>query len=119
MSTATSLSVRALLNSAIAKSGLSGRARAITGLTSPAKALAVAAAAHASRDAVVLFVVPGDPDLESATSDVRFFLGALEALPDAVVDRVVLPLPSYQVDPYRGLAPHFRATSARARALHA
>jgi transcription-repair coupling factor (superfamily II helicase) len=90
-----------------------------TGLTPPAKALAVAAASHASKDAVVLYVVPGDPDLESATSDVRFFLGALGGLSDATVDRVVLPFPSHQVDPYRGLAPHFRVTSARARALHA
>ena len=32
---------------------------------------------------------------------------------------MVLPFPSYQVDPYRGLAPHFRVASARARALHA
>ena len=119
MSTATSLTVRSLLASAIARSGLSGRQRAIGGLTPPVKALAVAAAAHASSDAVLLFVVPGDPDLETATSDVRFFLGALEALPDAVVERIVLPLPSFQVDPYRGLAPHFSVTSARARALHA
>ena len=57
MSTATSLSVRALLNKAIAQTGLTGR-RAISGLTLPAKALAVAATAHTSRDAVVLYVVP-------------------------------------------------------------
>ena len=31
----------------------------------------------------------------------------------------MLPFPSLQVDPYRGLAPHFRVASARARALHA
>ena len=119
MSTATSLSVRALLTGAIARSGIAGRVRAITGLTAAGKALAVAAAAHAARDSILLWVVPADPDLESATSDVRFFLGALEGLPDAVVDRLILPLPSHQVDPYRGLAPHFRVTSARARALHA
>ena len=119
MSTATSLTVRSLLASAIARTGLSGRTRAFGGLTPPAKALAVAAAAHAARDSVLLLVVPGDPDLDTATSDVRFFLGALEALPDAVVERLVLPLPSLQVDPYRGLAPHFSVTSARARALHA
>jgi transcription-repair coupling factor (superfamily II helicase) len=119
MSTATSLSVRALLTSAIAKTALSGRARAIAGLTPAAKAFAVAAAAHSARDAIVLYVVPGDPELESATADIRFFLGALEALTDTAAERAVLPLPSLQVDPYRGLAPHFRATSARARALHA
>ena len=67
----------------------------------------------------MLWVVPTDHDLEDATSDARFFLSALEALPEAVAERVVLPLPSHQVDPYRGLAPHFRVTSARARALHA
>ena len=48
MSTATSLSVRALLNSAIAQSRPLGPARVgHHGLTPPAKALAVAAAAHA------------------------------------------------------------------------
>ena len=119
MSTATSLSVRALLNSAIAKTGLAGRGRAYSGLTPPAKALAVAAAAHSARDAVVLFVVPTDAELETATSDVRFFLSALEALSDAVAERAVLPFPSFQVDPYRGLAPHFHVASARARGLHA
>jgi transcription-repair coupling factor (superfamily II helicase) len=119
MSTATSLSVRALLNSAIAKSRLGERARAYAGLTPPAKALAVAAAAHASREAVLLYVVPADPEIEDATNDIRFFLATLEAIPDAVVERLVLPFPSYQVDPYRGLAPHFHVISARARALHA
>ncbi len=79
----------------------------------------MAAASHASRDAVLLWVVPADPDLDQAVCDVRFFLGVLEAMPEAIVDRLVLPLPSQQVDPYRGLAPHFRVTSARARALHA
>jgi transcription-repair coupling factor (superfamily II helicase) len=118
VSTATSLSVRALLNRAIARTNLGGRARAYAGLTPPAKALTVAATAHANRDVVLLYVVPADPDIESATADVRFFLSTLEAIPDAIVERVVLPFPSYQVDPYRGLAPHFHVTSARARALH-
>ena len=89
MSTATSLSVRALLNSAIARTGLAGRARAYRGLTPPAKALAVAAAAHASREVVVLYVVPADAELETATNDVRFFLASLEALSDAAAERVV------------------------------
>ena len=30
----------------------------------------------------------------------------------------ILPFPSHEVDPYRGLAPHVGVTSARARALH-
>jgi transcription-repair coupling factor (superfamily II helicase) len=81
--------------------------------------LAVAAASHADREAVLLYVVPTDAEVEHATNDVRFFLSTLEAIPDAVVERLILPFPSYQVDPYRGLAPHFHVTSARARALHA
>ncbi|MBA3271940.1 MAG: hypothetical protein H0T71_15665, partial [Acidobacteria bacterium] len=119
MSTATSLSVRSLLTKAIARTALSGRARSIAGLTPATKALAVAAVAHAAHESVVLYVTADDPDLETATSDVRFFLAALEGLHDAAVERAVLPFPAYQVDPYRGLAPHFRVTSARARALHA
>ena len=98
---------------------LGGRARAYSGLTPPAKALAVAAMAHAHRESVLLYVVPTDPEIEDATNDVRFFLATLEAIADAVIERVVLPFPSHQVDPYRGLAPHFHVASARARALHA
>jgi transcription-repair coupling factor (superfamily II helicase) len=66
-----------------------------------------------------LYVVPTDLEIETATNDVRFFLAALEAVPDVVAERVVVPFPSYQVDPYRGMAPHFHVASARARALHA
>ncbi len=119
VSTVTSLSVRSLLNSAIARTDLTGRARAYSGLTPPAKALAVAAASHGSREVIFLYVVPTDVEIETATNDVRFFLASLEALPDVVAERVVVPLPSYQVDPYRGMAPHFHVASARARALHA
>ena len=53
------------------------------------------------------------------TVDARFFLAALEGLSDADVERAVLPFPSHEVDPYRGLKPHFDIASARARALHA
>jgi transcription-repair coupling factor (superfamily II helicase) len=94
-------------------------ARVLNGLTPAAKALAVASASHRARDAIVLFVLPSDADLETATTDVRFFLGALEGLSESAAERAVLPFPSHQVDPYRGLAPHFRVASARARALHA
>jgi transcription-repair coupling factor (superfamily II helicase) len=119
VSTVTSLSVRALLNSAITRLGLDSRTRSYSGLTAPAKALAVSAAAHASRELVFLYVVPTDAEIETATNDVRFFLSSLEAVPDVVAERIVLPVPSHQVDPYRGMAPHFQVTSARARALHA
>src|SRR6476661_6166951 len=94
-------------------------ARAVSGLTPPAKALLVASAAHAQPNSVVLFVVPGDGELEEACADVSFFLAALEGLAPAAVERAVLPFPSHEVDPYRGLAPHIGVTSVRARALHA
>ncbi len=119
MAIATSLTLRSILNTTLAKSTLGAKTRAFSGLTSPAKALAVAAAAHRASEAVILYVVPGDPDLETATDDVRFFLGALEGLSETAAERAVLPFPSHEVDPYRGLAPHFRVASARARALHA
>ena len=47
-----------------------------------------------------------------------FFLAALEGLTQAATERVVLPFPSHEVDPYRGMAPHIGVTSARARALY-
>jgi transcription-repair coupling factor (superfamily II helicase) len=90
-------------------------ARRVTGLTSPAKAMCAAVAA--SRTAAVL-VVPNDAEVERMMVDARFFLAALEGLSDADVERAVLPFPSHEVDPYRGLKPHFDIASARARALH-
>src|SRR5688500_17456730 len=88
----------------------------VTGLTPPAKAMYAAAAAAKG---LTVVVVPTDADVESLTADARFFLAALEGLTDADVERVVLPFPSHEVDPYRGLAPHFEIASARARTLHA
>src|SRR4029079_8075104 len=44
---------------------------------------------------------------------------ALEGASSTAVEKAVLPLPSIQVDPYRGMTPHFRVAAARARALHA
>ena len=73
----------------------------------------------AQRDRLTLLVVPTDRDVEQMTSDARFFYGALEGASSAAVEQAVLPLPSIQVDPYRGMTPHFRVAAARARALHA
>src|ERR1700730_7256498 len=94
-------------------------ARTVSGLTPSAKALFVAGAAHAMPHGVALFVVPTDGDLEEAVADTSFFLAALEGLSGAAADRAVLPFPSHEVDPYRGLAPRAGATAARARALPA
>ncbi len=120
MSTAsTSLNLRALLKTAIARSGLDTRAQAVAGLTPAAKSLFVANASHDRQKGVVLYVVPTDADLEQAADDVKFFLASLDGLPASAADRAVLPFPSHEVDPYRGLKPHIGVTSVRARALHA
>ena len=118
VATSTSLNLRAVLKTAVTRSGMDVPARLVSGLTGSAKALFVAAAAQAQPHGVVLYVVPGDGDLEEACADVSFFLGALEGLTPAATERVVLPFPSHEVDPYRGMAPHMGVASARARALY-
>src|SRR5205823_8526976 len=74
---------------------------------------------HELPHGVVLYVVPSDGELDQAVTDVRFFVSALEGLSSGGAGHAVLPFPSHEVDPYRGLAPHIGVTSARARALHA
>ena len=118
MATSTSLNLRAVLKTAVVRSGMDIPARIVSGLTQSANALFVAAAAQARPHGVVLYVVPSDGDLEQSVADVAFFLAALEGLPAAAAERAVLAFPSHEVDPYRGLAPHVGVTSARARALH-
>ncbi|HYM26047.1 MAG TPA: DEAD/DEAH box helicase, partial [Vicinamibacterales bacterium] len=115
----TSLNLRAILKAAVSRTGMDTSARAVSGLTDSAKALCVAGAAQARPHGVILYVLPSDAELEQACADVRFFLAALEGLAPAAIERSVLPFPSHEVDPYRGLAPHIGVTSARARALHA
>ena len=121
MSPATaSLTLRALLHEAAARIGF-GRGPAfsresVSGLTPPAQALA--AAVLAGHGPLVL-VVPADGDVDGMTGDARFFLAALEGLGRGDVERGVLPFPSPEVDPYRGMTPHLDVASSRARALAA
>jgi transcription-repair coupling factor (superfamily II helicase) len=119
LTTSTSLNLRAVLKTAIARSGMDGPARVVSGLTASTKAFYVASTAHALPKGAVLYVVPTDADLEEVVADAQFFLAALEGLSDAAVYEAVLPFPSHEVDPYRGMAPHVGVTSERARALHA
>jgi transcription-repair coupling factor (superfamily II helicase) len=119
VTTSTSLNLRAVLKTAIVRSGMDASARVVSGLTSSSNALFVAAAAHAMPKGAVLFVVPTDGDLEQAVGDARFFLAALEGLSDAAAGQAVCSFPSHEVDPYRGMTPHIGVTSERARALHA
>jgi transcription-repair coupling factor (superfamily II helicase) len=115
-STSTSLTLRALLKTAAGRLGLGAPGKGVSGLTPAAKALFAAAAA--GRDRVVL-VAPTDADVEQLTSDARFFLAALEGVSDSDAAHAVVPFPSHEIDPYRGLSPHFDIASARARTLHA
>jgi transcription-repair coupling factor (superfamily II helicase) len=120
-----SLKLQELLRGARVSAGFARKAKgdertSLCGLTPAAKAFWIAGAASDDpRSEIVLAVVPSDRDVEQVTSDVRFFLGGLEGSSADELDAIVLPFPSQEVDPYRGLAPHLRIASARARALHA
>jgi transcription-repair coupling factor (superfamily II helicase) len=118
MAVIPSLTLRALFGRAAARAGLETLAPVTAGPTPAAKALAAVAAARAAKTLVVL-VAPTDKDVDQLTGDARFFYAALEGASEASAEQAVLPLPSLQVDPYRGMAPHFRVAAARARALHA
>ncbi|MXZ72300.1 MAG: transcription-repair coupling factor [Acidobacteria bacterium] len=112
-----SLTLRALFRQAADGAALGRGAstgESISGLTPPAQAFA--ATVFAGGGSVVL-VVPRDRDIESMTSDARFFLAALDGLTREDAARAVLPFPSPEVDPYRGIAPHLDVASSRARAL--
>ena len=110
------LALRAIFSRAAARLDLAHGAPVAAGLTPQAKALAAAAAALAERRTLVL-VVPTDRDVDQVAADARFFVTALHGATDAETERLVLPFPSWQVDPYRGMSPHFRVAAARARAL--
>jgi transcription-repair coupling factor (superfamily II helicase) len=114
--TSSSLAFRNLLKSAASKAGLT---RAGVRLSGPTRPAATFYAAVLAQDTPVFLVVPSDVDVDRMTSDARFFLGALKGLSDVDLERQVLPFPSQEVDPYRGLTPHLGVASARARALHA
>ena len=114
----TSLTLRALLNQAVTRAALGRPVQITAGLTPSAKALAAAAVARADTTLTVL-AAPTDKDVEQLASDARFFYGAMEGASATDTDRAVLPLPSLQIDPYRGMTPHLRVAAARARALHA
>jgi transcription-repair coupling factor (superfamily II helicase) len=116
VSAASSLSLRALLFSAIERAGLEPGSQHLSGVTPPAVALALSAAARRSP---VLVVVPADRDIDPLIADIRFLASALEGWSVAHAEHVVLPCPSLEIDPYREIAPHLDVTSARARALHA
>ena len=105
MATATpSLTLRALLSRAASKAGLDRSALITAGLTPAAKALAAVTSARAGAG-VTLLVVPTDKDVEQMVADARFFWSAMEGASEYASEHAVLPFPSHQVDPYRGMPP--------------
>jgi transcription-repair coupling factor (superfamily II helicase) len=113
---ASSLAFRSLLKTSATKAGLHRPSPKLTGLTASALAFHVAAVAQ---ERAVVLVVPTDADVDSATSDTRFFLSTLLGLNERDAAEAVLSCPSLEVDPYRALTPHLAVASARARALSA
>jgi len=111
-----SLAFRSLLKSAATRAGLTRSVQRLAGLGPGAMAFYASARAL---DGPVVLVVPTDADIEQMAADARFFLGAMRGLSDVQAEQAVLPFPSQEVDPYRGLAPHLEVASARARALAA
>jgi transcription-repair coupling factor (superfamily II helicase) len=111
-----SLAFRSLLKTSAVKAGLHRPVPKLTGLTPAAVAFHVAAVAQ---DRPVVLVVPTDADVETMTSDARFFLSTFLGLSERDAAESVLACPSLEVDPYRALTPHLAVTSARARALSA
>jgi transcription-repair coupling factor (superfamily II helicase) len=119
MPSSSSLTLRALIQSAATRAGLAHDRGKITGLQGAARALYAAIRAHAAPKRLLVVVAPTDADLEALVADARFFLGILEGLDDLGAAAAVLPLPSHEVDPYRGLTPHLQVASTRATALAA
>ncbi len=113
--TGTSLTLQAALRTAADRAGLGGPARSLSGLSAAAKGFAVAAAAA---EAPVIVIVPRAGDVEQMVADASFFLGNLTATSAHELRQHVLPFPSHEVDPYRGIAPHFDIVAARGRALY-
>src|SRR5262245_41211915 len=102
MLSSSSLTLRALIQSAAARAGLAHDRGKITGLQGGARALYAAIRAHAAPNRLLIVVTPTDADLEAVVADARFFMGILEGLDDPSAAAAVLPLPSHEVDPYRG-----------------
>ncbi len=118
MGTGRSLALRSLFARAVSVLALDRSTGVLAGLSPTVKALAATAVARGRADATVI-VVPTDREVEQLTNDARFFFSALEGASAGDAEAAVLPFPSLQIDPYRGMTPHFRVSAARARALEA
>ncbi len=86
--------------------------RRISGLMGPARTL-VEAILAAPEPGPVLLVVSHERRVAEVSSDVAAFFTSMG------IRREIFPFPALEVDPYRGLSPHFDIMAARARALAA
>jgi len=116
MAAQPSLALSALFKTAVTRAGLARLTARTAGLTPPGKALALAHAASTFSGTTVA-IVPTDRDVDQLVADAQFFLTAMSGGSGGA--SLVHPFPSHQVDPYRGMTPHFRVLAARGRALHA
>ncbi|MFQ5790176.1 MAG: DEAD/DEAH box helicase, partial [Acidobacteriota bacterium] len=83
----------------------------ITGLMGPARSLAEAVLMDGMASRPFVVAVPDPKRVVEAVSDLSVFLASLGSR------REILPFPPLEVDPYRGLSPHFDIMAARARVL--
>ena len=77
---APSLTLRALLKTAVSSLGLPAEAAVVTGLSPSAMALVTAASAAATPTIVI---VPTDAEVDTLAGDARFFYAALHGLSDS------------------------------------
>ena len=116
-STSTSLTLRALLKTAAGRLGLGVPAPGISGLT-PRGQGAVWPRPRRPARPPCWWRRPTPRSNKLASGCPLLLRGARRCHRTRKRRRAVLPFPSHEVDPYRGLAPHFDVASARARALY-
>jgi len=87
------------------------RVLTLTGTAGGAKALAIAKAILVE-DRPTAVITPSNADAHSMALELKFYLDLLSPSPPDIVH-----LPSFEVDPYRGLSPHPEISAARAKAI--
>ena len=97
--------------SAQLKEGIDAFNVTVSGATGGSKALALAGAIIEESRPYVVFT-PSDAEARNLAEEIRFYCGLLSSSPPEITY-----LPSFEVDPYRGLSPHPEIAAARARAL--
>ena len=116
-STSTSLTLRALLKTAANRLGLGcagqGCQRADPGGEGAVRRRGRAVATASSSSRRPTRTSSSSPRTRASSSPPS------KGVSDADAANLVLPFPSHEIDPYRGLSPHFDIASARARTLHA